>query len=306
MNARQWIALLTCKLAILAAGIWTSDAAAADAIPTPVTATIDASKTYAPISPYVYGMFIEHIRNIINSGMWAEMLDDRKFYNPITTQSTATPLAAQPAGGGRGRGGRGGSVAPRRWTPIGSADAITMDSLHAYAGDHSPAISLSSTEPRGIRQVGLAVIEGKSYTGRIVLAGDSAAQVTVSLVWGTAPTDRQSLTINNLTGDYAKFALTFKSASDSADGQLEITATGPGTLRIGAVSLMPADNIHGWKPEVIAVLKSLRSGVYRFPGGNFVSAHDWRDAIGDPDRARPPGMPSGMLCSPTISAPTSS
>jgi len=35
------------------------------------------------------------------------------------------------------------------------------------------------------------------------------------------------------------------------------------------------------------VLKSLRSGVYRFPGGNFVSAYEWRDGIGDPDR-RPP------------------
>ena len=35
------------------------------------------------------------------------------------------------------------------------------------------------------------------------------------------------------------------------------------------------------------MLKSLRSGVYRWPGGNFVSAHDWRDAIGDPDQ-RPP------------------
>ena len=50
---------------------------------------------------------------------------------------------------------------------------------------------------------------------------------------------------------------------------------------------MPADNVNGWRPEVVDVLKSLRSGVYRWPGGNFVSAHDWRDAIGDPDQ-RPP------------------
>jgi alpha-N-arabinofuranosidase len=50
---------------------------------------------------------------------------------------------------------------------------------------------------------------------------------------------------------------------------------------------MPSDNVEGFRREVIAALKSLRSGVYRFPGGNFVSAHEWRDAIGDPDR-RPP------------------
>ena len=50
---------------------------------------------------------------------------------------------------------------------------------------------------------------------------------------------------------------------------------------------MPADNLDGLRPDAIAALKSLRSGVYRFPGGNFVSAHEWRYAIGDPDK-RPP------------------
>jgi alpha-N-arabinofuranosidase len=289
MNARQRLAALACTLAIHAAGFWTSPAAAADAAPaasTPVTAIIDAGKTYAPISPSIYGMFVEHIHNIINSGMWAEMLDDRKFYHPVSVQAATT--AAPPADDAvRGRGGRRGFGSPRGWSSVGSVNAITMDSRHAYAGDHSPAIALSPSEPRGIRQTGLALMAGTSYTGRIVLAGDPATQVTVSLVWGSAPTDRQSITIDMLTGDYAKFPLTFKSRSDSADAQLEITAIGSGTLRIGAVSLMPADNVHGWKPEVIAVLKSLRSGVYRFPGGNFVSAHDWRDAIGDPDQ-RPP------------------
>lgn len=50
---------------------------------------------------------------------------------------------------------------------------------------------------------------------------------------------------------------------------------------------MPADNIHGWRPHVIEVLRTLHSGVYRWPGGNFVSAHDWRNAIGERDRRAP-------------------
>jgi hypothetical protein len=32
-------------------------------------ATIDAARTSAPISPYVYGQFIEHINGIINRGL---------------------------------------------------------------------------------------------------------------------------------------------------------------------------------------------------------------------------------------------
>ena len=50
---------------------------------------------------------------------------------------------------------------------------------------------------------------------------------------------------------------------------------------------MPADNVDGFRPEVLALLRELDSPVYRWPGGNFVSGYDWRDGIGDRDR-RPP------------------
>jgi alpha-N-arabinofuranosidase len=287
MNTQKLIIRLTCFTAILATGVCVLHAAAPVSAATtkPVNAVIDAGKTYAPISPYIYGMFIEHAGSLVYRGMWAEMIGDRKFYYPITAQDAA-PAGQQGVRGGRG-GRRGFGAASRGWSPIGPAESITMDTRHAYIGDHSPAISLSSNEPHGIRQAGLTLVRDKAYTGRIVLAGDPAAQVSVSLVWGTGAIDRQTLTIGKLTPAYARFPLTFKCPVDAADGQIEITATGPGTLHIGAVSLMPADNIQGWRPEVIAVLKSLRSGVYRWPGGNFVSAHDWRDAIGDPDQ-RPP------------------
>jgi alpha-N-arabinofuranosidase len=292
MKSRQSTSPLDRIPIILIAIAWALHAAtpasAATTAPTPVNAVIDASKTFAPINPNLYGTFIEHAGSLVYRGMWAEMIDDRKFYDPITAQDAAAAGRAgvpeQPgARGGRGRFGG----APRRWIPIGTAESVTMDTQHAYVGDHSPAIALSSNEPRGIRQAGLTLMQGKDYAGHIVLAGDPAAQVTVSVILGTGATDRQSITINKLTSAFAKFPLTFKPPSDSNDAQLEITATGPGTLRIGAVSLMPADNVQGWKPEVIAVLKSLRSGVYRWPGGNFVSAHDWRDAIGDPDHRTP-------------------
>src|ERR1035438_4066111 len=56
-----------------------------------VNAAIDASKTGAPISKYIYGQFLEHIGSLVNSGIWAEMLDDRKFYNPVTSKLPAEP-----------------------------------------------------------------------------------------------------------------------------------------------------------------------------------------------------------------------
>ncbi|HET6452529.1 MAG TPA: hypothetical protein VFI08_14525 [Spirochaetia bacterium] len=41
---------------------------------------IDTSRTRPPISKYLYGQFIEHLGRSIYGGLWAEMLEDRKFY----------------------------------------------------------------------------------------------------------------------------------------------------------------------------------------------------------------------------------
>ena len=55
----------------------------------PVSVAIDAAKTGAPISKHIYGQFLEHGGNIVNEGVWAEMLEDRKFFNPVTSKPPA-------------------------------------------------------------------------------------------------------------------------------------------------------------------------------------------------------------------------
>ena len=242
----------------------------------PVHATIDASKTGAPISKYIYGQFLEHIGGIVNANIWAEMLDDRKFYFPINSHPPA-----EPSGPAFRR------TVLRHWTPIGADEFVTMDTDHPYVGEHTPLVKLSSSEAHGIQQAGLAVRKEKSYTGRIVLAGTAGTTVKVSLIWGNADGDRQTVVINKIGPQYRKFSLTFQSQGDSDDARLEIAGTGAGSFHIAAVSLMPSNNIQGFRAEVIAALKQLHSGVYRWPGGNFVSGHEWRNAIGDPDK-RPP------------------
>src|SRR5690606_15284432 len=53
---------------------------------TSVPVKIDTAKTGAPINPFIYGQFIEHLGRCIYGGIWAEMLEDRKFYFPITAE----------------------------------------------------------------------------------------------------------------------------------------------------------------------------------------------------------------------------
>ena len=56
-----------------------------------VTMTVDATKTGAPISPYMYGFFTELHEANNEGGFWAEMLGDRKFFNPVDSGKDREP-----------------------------------------------------------------------------------------------------------------------------------------------------------------------------------------------------------------------
>jgi alpha-N-arabinofuranosidase len=134
----------------------------------------------------------------------------------------------------------------------------------------------------------LALIENKEYTGRVVLAGDpKAAPIKVSLVWGESEEEIQTITIEKITSEFVKYPFKFKAGAGTENGILQVVGSGKGKFMIGTVSLMPADNINGMRPDTLEYLKELDSPVYRWPGGNFVSGYDWRDGVGDVDK-RPP------------------
>ena len=77
-------------LAVLAlTGTARLSAQTAQATPAAERVAIDASAVGAPVSPLVYGQFIEHLGRCIYGGLWAEMLEDRKFYYPVTGDAPA-------------------------------------------------------------------------------------------------------------------------------------------------------------------------------------------------------------------------
>lgn len=229
----------------------------------PLSIAIDAGKTGEPISKYVYGQFIEHLGRCIYGGIWAEMLQDRKFFEPVGKKESP-------------------------WKAIGPAGAVSMVREGAFVGEHTPRITLPGGQACGIAQGGLGLVAGRAYVGRVWLAGSKdVGAVRVSLVWGDGADDRQTVTIPQLSDAFARTALEFKAGKTTDDGRLEVTANGQGSFSVGTVSLMPADNVHGMRADTLALLKELDSPVYRWPGGNFVSGYNWRDGIGDRDR-RPP------------------
>jgi alpha-L-arabinofuranosidase len=239
-----------------------------------IASTLKVGQERPPINPFIYGGFLEHIGDLINHSMWSEVLDDRKFYHPIDSKPVPKPEGRP----GRNRGSN-------KWTPVGPDSAVTMDRKAPWVGEQSPVVQLAGAEPRGIAQSGLAVAV-KDYVGRIVIAGDSGADVSATLIWGSGPGDRQTVKVA-VTRDWNKVPLGFSSKGDTKDARLEITGTGTGSFRIGAVSLMPADNVKGFRADTIALMREVDCKILRVPGGNFISSYDWKNTIGDPDK-RPP------------------
>jgi alpha-N-arabinofuranosidase len=237
---------------------------------------IDAAKVREPISPYIYGQFIEHLGRCIYGGIWAEMLEDRKFYFPVPadkeiwrlTREQARVLAASP------------------WKVIGAGTPVQMVKEDAFVGEHTPQIAAPGDGTTvGIYQEELGLVKGKAYVGYVYLTAEGkVAPVTVSLAWGQGEADKAVQTIKSVGGKYAKASFKFTAGGDSDNGKLTIATSGKGKLKIGCVSLMPADNVEGFRKDTLGVLRQLDAPVYRWPGGNFVSGYDWRDGLGDRDR----------------------
>jgi alpha-N-arabinofuranosidase len=239
-----------------------------------IEVTIDATAAGPPINPFIYGQFIEHLGRCIYGGIWAEMLEDRKFYFPVTDAyhpygeltNTKFPVV---------------SASP--WEIVGPAGSVTMMKDGAFVGEHSPQVAAGS----GIRQNDLGVVAGKEYVGYVWLrAVGGKANVRISLALGDGNEHRHSAATAVEAGEFIRFPFKFTAARSTDQARLLIEVADAPCL-IGTASLMPADNVRGFRADTLALLKQLRGTIYRWPGGNFVSGYNWRDGIGPRDR-RPP------------------
>ncbi len=85
-------AILTAAALLLAGALETgAGQQTAAKAPQELKITIDIQQSARPVSPYEYGMFIEHIGALIYRSLWSEMLDDRKFYFAIKPEESQRP-----------------------------------------------------------------------------------------------------------------------------------------------------------------------------------------------------------------------
>ena len=218
--------------------------------------SLDFADKKEKISPLMYGQFIEHMGRSIYGGIWAEMLTDRKFYYKPGTKRSA-------------------------WKVNVDTASIRVDSSYDYSRGKLPVL-FSNKDSLTLSQDSLSVIAGKGYDGRIVFkAQGDIKNVNIALVNGEQIEEKTFPIKGN---GYIKVPFHFKASKNSKNAHLQLNFSGNGKITLAAVSLMPADNIEGFRADVLNLLKQLNSPVYRWPGGNFVSGYNWKDGVGNMDK----------------------
>lgn len=240
----------------------------------------DVSGEGQKIEKYIYGQFIEHLGKCIYGGIWAELIEDRKFYYTIHDKFDPWGIADDPFW----NTGDYKYLKASPWEVIGDGQTVTMDTLNPYVGKQSPVIEVNGKS--GIRQGGIGLIQGQEYVGRIILSGEQSV-LPVKLDLHGNNGEMIPVEVNDISSVYSSYPISFVSTFSTDSATLEVYSEGNGQFRIGTLSLMPANNIKGWRKDVVELLKELNAPVYRWPGGNFVSGYNWRDGIGDRDK-RPP------------------
>jgi alpha-L-arabinofuranosidase len=235
----------------------------------PLRGRLDLGHQSGTINPFLYGQSLASLGRGLDAGLWAELIEDRKFFRPPTAP---------------------GSPWERFGGEIGWS--LTYDVERTYAGVGTVKVTVSHRAQEalhGIGQGGLPLVADQEYVGHLILAG--RGMVKVILEWGERVGDRDVIGIRLSQEGFGRYPIRFRPRTASNDGRLSVGLESTGSIWIGGVSLMPADHQDGLRADTIALLNQLGTPVYRWPSEG-ATGYDWRDGIGPRERRPPRHQPS--------------
>ncbi len=238
---------------------------------------IRTSEKTGRIDQDVYGLFIPMVIHEFEAGLWAEMLISRKFC------------------GDDGGGENYGVVKP--WFAVGrnKKTHFAHDNTIYYCGIQSQKIISQDSANRriGIGQGRLCFQKRKVYQVRLNLKQKGIdGAVTVALEGKNEIYAGKEIVISDT--DWNRFEFTLEPGQTDKNGKFTITFSGDGTLWVGSVSVMPADNVSGFRKDVLEALKAIKPPNMRWPGGCNAEDYTWTEGIGEPDK-RPPHFNKGFV-----------
>jgi alpha-N-arabinofuranosidase len=244
------------------------------------TIEIDAATVEGPISPMLYGQFIEYMFEGIKGGLHAELLRNRGFEAPPSRIGLSQDWERYPDDRNDDYGLSFAWDAAQAY-PEASRDGRPR--AHALRIDLKPAV----VSRHGVYQPRIPVradadyrvsfwLRSAGFSGRVGVALE--ADITGGRVY-----DERTADIVGPASGWQRCQFTLSPRVTDPLARLAILVDGAGTLWIDQVSLMPGDAVDGVRADVLQKVKELAPAFIRWPGGNVAQDYHWRWGIGPRD-----------------------
>ncbi len=227
------------------------------------------------IDPKLFGNFIELLDDVV-PGMWAEMLNDRSFEGVLRPANWCYYDGSL-------------NQCDREWDPNAS---WTYETNNVFNGTRSAKITAAQSNAGSLTQSGLTVKKGTQYLLSGYFRADNP-NLKISARLKTRLPDDQWLPLASaefgpVSSQWARQAIRLGSVGGTDRAVFELHVEGKGALWADKLSLMPTDNLSGWREDVIAATREVRPGIVRW-GGSVVDPgeYKWKDGIGDRDHRVP-------------------
>ena len=227
------------------------------------------------VNPRLFGNFIELLDDVV-PGLWSEMLNDRSFEG---VKRAIDPVYFDGAPG----------LCDREWD---ANPGWQVDAGKPFNGLRSARLQPSARHPATITQSGLAVRRGMTYACSGWVRSEPSRLRAVVRLKALLPTG-EWMTLGSgrlppATSEWTRFQLTLTSTGETDRAVFELRAEGEGNLWVDKLSLMPADNLQGWRPDAVAAIRELQPKLIRW-GGSVCDPGEyrWKEGIGPRDARVP-------------------
>ena len=227
------------------------------------------TKPGAPVQSTMYGIFFEDINFGADGGLYAEMVENRSFEFPERLMG---------------------------WNVFGN---VAINDIKP-AFDRNP--HYVTVSPSGHREkqsglenhgfFGMGIKKGMKYDfsiyARLNLLQGKSTKFRVELVGeDDVPISQDTIVVTN--NQWQKYTATLTSDKTMEKAFMRIFLMSGESVDLDHISLMPQDNWHGMRADLVKDLADLHPGVFRFPGGCIVEGTDlatryqWKNTVGDPE-----------------------
>ncbi len=254
-----------------------------------------------PVNSMIYGNFIEIGFGRQAEGMWSEKLYNASFEEVIPYKpSMWSYLRRSPEDDIRQRPWWHSGYEEDQWYAY-QADSKENPLLYRkYGGFYHglQAVQLNNSLKKTkayLAQDGIWINKGIAciFKGFMMnnREGDKPlkpVKVTIGLYLNKAfgnPISEMTVTVDG--GVYKEYSVELNTGDFEGFATFAVSIEPGSNASFDGFSLMPVDNVDGWRKDVIDALKQIHVPIIRYPGGCFASFYNWRDGIGPRKDRRP-------------------